>query len=154
MALRDGAAPTIERLHERTVHVGVETRSGRRPRLRRRARQRFYAEQVGFVVDHDTRVGEAVRFVQLTPPGSGCSIVIGTGMAEMTPGSLQGLQLVVPDLDAARARLVQQGVDVTPIQHYDGAERVDGRGGDWNKFVFFSDPDGNGWVVQERPAAR
>jgi catechol 2,3-dioxygenase-like lactoylglutathione lyase family enzyme len=114
----------------------------------------FYAEQVGFAVDHDTRVGEAMRIIQLTPPGSGCSIVIGTGMTEMTPGSLQGLQLVVTDLDAAREQLAQRDVDVTPIQHFEGTERVDGRGGDWNNFVYFGDPDGNGWVVQERPAAR
>ena len=114
----------------------------------------FYGEQLGFVVDHDTRIGEAMRIAQLTPPGSACSIVIGTGMTEMAPGSLQGLQLVVPDLDAARALLVDNGVDVTPIQHFEGAERVDGRGGDWNAFIFFSDPDGNGWVVQERPGAQ
>ena len=114
----------------------------------------FYAGQLGFVVDHDTRIGEAMRVLQLTPPGSGCSIVVGTGMTEMKPGSLQGLQLVVPDLDAARALLVEHGVDVTPIQHFEGAERVDGRGGDWNNFIHFSDPDGNAWVVQERPAAR
>ncbi len=114
----------------------------------------FYAEQVGFVVDHDTRISEAKRIVQLTPSGSGCSIVIGTGMTEMMPGSLQGLQLVVPDLDAARDLLVERGVDVTPIQHFEGAERLDGRGGDWNAFIFFDDPDGNGWVAQERPAGR
>jgi catechol 2,3-dioxygenase-like lactoylglutathione lyase family enzyme len=113
----------------------------------------FYEVQLGFVVDHDTAIGDAVRIVQLTPPGSGCSIVISRGMTEMTPGSLQGLQLVVPDLDAARARLVEHDVAVTPIQHFAGSERLDGRGGDWNAFIFFSDPDGNGWVVQERPAA-
>jgi hypothetical protein len=65
---------------------------------------------------------------------------------------VQGIQLVVPDIDAARAHLVEQGVEVSPIQHFEGAVRVDGRGGDWNSFIFFSDPDGNGWVVQERPA--
>jgi catechol 2,3-dioxygenase-like lactoylglutathione lyase family enzyme len=113
----------------------------------------FYAEQLGFVVDHDTRIGDAMRIIQLTPPGSGCSIVIGIGMTEMAPGSLQGLQLVVPDLDAARDMLVEHGIDVTPIQHFAGAERVEGRGGDWNAFIFFSDPDGNGLVVQERPPA-
>ena len=114
----------------------------------------FYAEQVGFNVDHDTRVNDRVRIVQLTPPGSGCSIVIGTGIAESTPGAIQGIQLVVNDLDAARAQLVERGVEVTPIRHVgeDGAW-LDGRGGPWNSFVFFSDPDGNGWTVQERPAS-
>ena len=116
--------------------------------------KRFYADQLGFAVDHDTRIGDAVRIVQLTPPGSGCSIVIGTGMAEMAPGSLQGVQLVVPDLDAAREHLVRHGIDATPIQHYEGAELKDGRGDAWNAFVFFGDPDGNGWAVQERPADR
>lgn len=116
-----------------------------------RAKQ-FYAEGVGFVVDHDTRIGESVRIVQLTPPGSGCSIVIGTGMgADMPPGSLKGLQLVVDNIDAARAQLVAGGVDVTPVVHFEGADQVEGRGGPWNAFVFFSDPDGNGWAVQERP---
>lgn len=115
-----------------------------------RAKQ-FYADQVGFVVDHDTRIGAAVRIVQLTPPGSGCSIVVGSGMAEMAPGSLHGLQLVVPDLDAARDHLVAQGVEVTPIQHYEGARLKDGRGDGWNNFIFFADPDGNGWAVQEAP---
>src|SRR5438874_3612555 len=81
--------------------------------------KRFYSEQVGFVVDHDTRVGEDVRIVQLTPPGSGCSIVIaaGAGVAEPEPGSVQGLQLVVPDIAAARARLVARGVAAGPVQH-------------------------------------
>ena len=113
----------------------------------------FYAEQLGFAVDHDTRIGDATRIVQLTPRGSACSIVIGSGMSEMASGSLQGLQLVVPDLDAARSLLIEQGVDVTPIQHYEGSELRDGHGGDWNAFIFFSDPDGNGWAVQERPAS-
>ena len=113
----------------------------------------FYGEQVGFGVDHDTRINDDVRIVQLTPPGSGCSIVIGTGMVEMTPGSLQGLQLVVADVDAARAQLVERGVEVSPVRHVDqNGVWLDGRGGDWNSFIFFSDPDGNGWTVQERPA--
>jgi catechol 2,3-dioxygenase-like lactoylglutathione lyase family enzyme len=113
--------------------------------------KRFYSEQVGFVVDHDTRISDQVRIVQLTPPGSGCSIVVGTGIADMPPGSVKGLQLVVSDIEAARAELVKRGVEVSEIQHYEGAILVDGRGGDWNSFIFFSDPDGNAWVVQERP---
>ena len=111
----------------------------------------FYSEQVGFVVDHDTRIAATVRVMQLTPPGSACSIAIGSGLIEMAPGSLQGLQLVVSDVDAARAELVARGVAVSPVQHFEGSELVDGRGGHWNSFIFFSDPDGNGWVVQERP---
>ena len=114
--------------------------------------KRFYSEQAGFVVDHDTRINDEMRVVQLTPPGSGCSIVVGTGIVDMPPGSLKGLQLVVSDIEAARAELVERGVAVSPVQHYEGAVLVDGRGGDWNSFIFFSDPDGNGWVVQERPA--
>jgi catechol 2,3-dioxygenase-like lactoylglutathione lyase family enzyme len=114
--------------------------------------KRFYAEQVGFVVDHDTRIGEEMRAVQLTPPGSGCSIAIGTGLSQSAPGSAQGLQLVVSDVEAARAELVSRGVEVSPVRHYEGAQLVDGKGGRWNSFVFFSDPDGNGWAVQERPA--
>jgi catechol 2,3-dioxygenase-like lactoylglutathione lyase family enzyme len=113
----------------------------------------FYAEQVGFAVDHDTQIGEAMRIVQLTPPGSGCSIVIGTGMSDMSPGSLKGLQLVVSDVDAARAQLLERGVEVSAVQHNEGGEWLEGRGGDWNSFVFFNDPDGNSWVVQERPAS-
>jgi catechol 2,3-dioxygenase-like lactoylglutathione lyase family enzyme len=115
-----------------------------------RAKQ-FYSEQAGFVVDHDTQINDAVRVVQLTPPGSACSIVIGAGMSDMPPGSLKGLQLVVSDIEAARTKLMKQGVEVSPIQHYEGAVLVDGRGGRWNSFIFFSDPDGNGWAVQERP---
>ena len=114
--------------------------------------KRFYSDQVGFVVDHDTRIGDEVRVVQLTPPGSACSIAIGTGIVTSAPGSVQGIQLVVSDVDAARAELVARGVAVSPVQHYEGATLVDGRGGDWNSFIFFSDPDGNGWTVQERPA--
>ena len=114
--------------------------------------KRFSAEQVGFVVDHDTRISDAMRVVQLTPPGSACSIAIGTGMIATPPGSIQGIQLVVPDIEAARAELVARGVDASPVRHMENGEWVDGKGGDWNSFVFFSDPDGNGWVVQERPA--
>jgi len=115
--------------------------------------KRFYSDQVGFVVDHDTRVDDEMRVVQLTPPGSACSIALGTGVVDTPPGSVQGLQLVVSDIDAARAELAARGVVVSEIQHYEGARRVDGRGGPWNSFVFFSDPDDNGWVLQERPAA-
>ncbi len=111
--------------------------------------KRFYGEQVGFVVDHDTRIGDDMRVVQLTPPGSACSIAIGTGLPASTPGSMQGIQLVVSDVDAARAQLLQSGVEVSAVQHYEGADLVDGRGGDWNSFIFFSDPDGNGWLLQE-----
>ncbi len=114
--------------------------------------KRFYSGQVGFAIDHDTKINEEMRVIQLTPPGSGCSVVIGTGIVEMTPGSVKGLQLVVSDIEAARTQLVERGVEVSPIQHYEGATLVDGRGGDWNSFIFFSDPDGNSWVVQEHPA--
>jgi catechol 2,3-dioxygenase-like lactoylglutathione lyase family enzyme len=114
--------------------------------------KRFYGEQLGFVVDHDSRITDDMRVVQLTPPGSACSIAIGTGLVQTPPGSVEGLQLVVPDLDAARARLVEQGVEVSQVQHYEGPNRVDGRGGRWNSFVFFNDPDGNQWAIQERPA--
>ena len=112
----------------------------------------FYADQVGFVVDVDFTPNEQYRVVQLTPPGSGCSITIGKGLSDMPPGAIKGLQLVVADIDAARADLAARGVPVGPVQHHDGTGMVDGRGGDWNSFVFFSDPDGNGWAVQESPA--
>jgi catechol 2,3-dioxygenase-like lactoylglutathione lyase family enzyme len=114
--------------------------------------KRFYSEQAGFVVDHDTQIGESFRVVQLTPPGSACSIVIGTGIVNTPPGSVKGLQLVVSDVEAARAELLARAVAVSMVRHYEGTELVDGRGGDWNSFIFFSDPDGNEWVVQERPA--
>ena len=111
----------------------------------------FYAERVGFVVDLDHAMSETMRIVQLTPPGSGCSITIGTGIVAMEPGSLKGLQLVVDDIEAARAQLDERGVEVTPVRHFADGEWKDGHGGRWNAFVFFSDPDGNGWAVQERP---
>jgi catechol 2,3-dioxygenase-like lactoylglutathione lyase family enzyme len=114
--------------------------------------KRFYSEQAGFVVDLDTWIGEGVRLVQLTPPGSACSIHLNTGIAGPAPGSLQGLMLMVSDIDAARAELVERGVEVSPVQHINEGVWVEGRGGDWNSFVFFSDPDGNGWVLQESPA--
>lgn len=117
-----------------------------------RAKQ-FYSEQVGFVIDHDTRINDEMRVVQLTPPGSGCSIVVGSGVGDMLPGSLKGLQLVVSDIEAAWAQLVERGVEVSQVQHYEGAVLVEGRGGDWNSFIFFNDLDGNSWVVQERPTS-
>jgi predicted enzyme related to lactoylglutathione lyase len=112
--------------------------------------KRFYGEQLGFAVDHDTQAGE-MRVVQLTPPGSGCSIAIGKGLTESPPGCLNGLQLVVSDIQAARAQLVERGVEVSPVRHVEGGTWIDGPGGRWNSFVFFDDPDGNGWTVQERP---
>lgn len=114
-----------------------------------RAKQ-FYAEQLGFHVDHDITMGGAGRLVQLTPPGSGCSIVIGTGMVpQMPPGSLKGLQLVVPDVKAARAQLVERGVAVSEVQVLGENPTPQPDPLDNVGFVFFDDPDGNGWVVQQ-----
>jgi catechol 2,3-dioxygenase-like lactoylglutathione lyase family enzyme len=113
--------------------------------------KRFYSEQVGFDVDLDTQIGDKMRLVQLTPSGSGCSIHLSSGILNMPAGVLEGLQLVVSDIEAARAELVERGVEASPVQHMEGGEWVEGRGGEWNSFVFFSDPDGNGWVLQERP---
>jgi predicted enzyme related to lactoylglutathione lyase len=101
----------------------------------------FYAEKVGFTADHDHRVSEEIRFVQLTPPGSACSIAFGEGIVDSAPGSVRGLQLVVDDIDAARAELLERGVAVGDVQVFP-----------WGSFVFFSDPDGNGWAVQQTPA--
>jgi predicted enzyme related to lactoylglutathione lyase len=100
----------------------------------------FYTEQVGFVADHDHRVSDELRFVQLTPPGSACSIALGTGVVDMPPGSLKSLQMVVSDIDAARAELLERGVEVSEVQKFP-----------WGSFVFFSDPDGNRWAVQQLP---
>ena len=100
----------------------------------------FYVDKVGFVADHDHRVSDEVRFVQLTPPGSACSIAIGTGLVQTSPGSAQGLQMVVPDVEAARAELAGRGLDVGEIDRQP-----------WGSFVYFTDPDGNGWAVQELP---
>jgi catechol 2,3-dioxygenase-like lactoylglutathione lyase family enzyme len=111
----------------------------------------FYSEKCGFNVDVDHKAGEDFRVVQLTPPGSVCSVTIGKGLAKTTPGSYQGMQLVVDDIDSARTFLAERGVDVTPVRHVDNGEWLDGHGGPWNSFVFFSDPDGNGWAVQEKP---
>lgn len=112
----------------------------------------FYAEKAGFAVDLDTRIGDGSRLVQLTPPGSACSIHLSIGNPNVPPGGMEGFVLVVSDIEAARSELAERGVEAGPIQHYEGAELVDGRGKGWNSFVFFSDPDGNGWAVQERPA--
>jgi predicted enzyme related to lactoylglutathione lyase len=99
----------------------------------------FYVEQVGFVADHDQVVHEGLRFVQLTPPGSGCSIVMGEGITESPPGTAQA-QLVVADVEAAREQLFATGVQVSDVQDFD-----------WGSFVFFADPDGNRWAVQQVP---
>jgi catechol 2,3-dioxygenase-like lactoylglutathione lyase family enzyme len=116
--------------------------------------KRFYAEKAGFVVDLDTPIGDGGRLVQLTPPGSACSIHLNTGIPGPAPGTLQGLMLMVADIEAARAELIGRGAEASPVQHLDeGGVWVEGRGGDWNSFVFFSDPDGNGWTLQERPAS-
>jgi catechol 2,3-dioxygenase-like lactoylglutathione lyase family enzyme len=101
----------------------------------------FYTQKAGFNVDHDHTVSDAIRFVQLTPPGSACSIAFGKGITETAPGSAQGLQLVVDDIEAARAELIQRGVEAGEVQDFP-----------WGRFVFFSDPDGNGWAVQQLPA--
>jgi catechol 2,3-dioxygenase-like lactoylglutathione lyase family enzyme len=100
----------------------------------------FYRDQVGFVLDHDHTVSDDLRFVQLTPPGSACSIAIGTGLGDAAPGSVQGLQMVVADVAAARAELAGRGVDVTEVEHFP-----------WGSFTFFNDPDGNGWALQQLP---
>jgi catechol 2,3-dioxygenase-like lactoylglutathione lyase family enzyme len=117
------------------------------------AAKEFYAGKLGFHVDVDHRGGENFRVVQLTPPGSACSIAFGIGVAKAEPGSVQGLHLIVPDIEAARAELAGRGVDIGEIQHFDPTgkptpgphpERVD-----YGSYLFFSDPDGNGWAVQE-----
>ena len=112
----------------------------------------FYTEQIGFNVDVDHRAGDTFRVVQLTPPGSACSITIGTGLSSAAPGSAKGLQLVVNDIDAARAQLVKGGVDVSEIQHFVDGKPVSGpdpQHADYGSFIFFDDPDGNSWAVQE-----
>ena len=114
--------------------------------------KRFYSEQLAFVVDVDTQFSDTFRVVQVTPPGSACSITFGNGLNAMPPGSLKGLQLVVSDIEAARAELVARGVEVTEIQHFENGVAMSGPGGDFNSFIFFSDPDGNGWTVQQHGA--
>jgi predicted enzyme related to lactoylglutathione lyase len=98
----------------------------------------FYSEQVGFTVDHDHVISDDIRFVQITPPGSACSIAFGKGVTQMEPGSLQGVQVVVADVEKARAHLVDNGVEASEVQDFP-----------WGRFVFFSDPDGNGWALQQ-----
>ena len=100
----------------------------------------FYTNRVGFVLDHDHRVSDDLRFVQLTPPGSACSIAFGTGVSGMAPGSQKGIQIVVSDADAARAQLIEAGVDASDVDEQP-----------WGRFVFFDDPDGNSWALQELP---
>ena len=97
----------------------------------------FYVDKIGFNLDHDHRVSDDIRFVQLTPPGSACSIAIGAGLTEMTPGSIKGLQMVIADAQAAHDELAARGVDVSDVQAFP-----------WGSFVFFRDPDGNGWALQ------
>jgi catechol 2,3-dioxygenase-like lactoylglutathione lyase family enzyme len=99
----------------------------------------FYV-RAGFNPDHDHVVGDGLRFVQLTPPGSACSVAIGEGLTEMAPGSLRGLQVVVDDVEAAHAALAERGIGVSDVQDFP-----------WGRFVFFSDPDGNAWSVQQIP---
>jgi predicted enzyme related to lactoylglutathione lyase len=100
----------------------------------------FYTDKVGFNIDHDVRAIDEMRVVQLTPPGSACSIAIGTGIVDTSPGSVRGLHLVVPDINAARAELADRGVDVGQVQDLGGI-----------LYVTFSDPDGNGWALQQMP---
>jgi catechol 2,3-dioxygenase-like lactoylglutathione lyase family enzyme len=115
-------------------------------------RAKAFYEQVGFNCDVDHRAGDAFRVVQLTPPGSACSITIGTGVTEATPGSVQGLHLVVTDIEAARADFLERGVDAGEIFHFEPEGRLPGphpERSDYGSFVSFSDPDGNVWLLQE-----
>lgn len=100
----------------------------------------FYVDQVGFVADHDHRVSDTLRFVQLTPPGSACSIVLGEGVVEMEPGTQKGVMMVIEDADAAHAELSARGVPVSEVDEQP-----------WGRFVYFSDPDGNSWAMQQLP---
>jgi predicted enzyme related to lactoylglutathione lyase len=100
----------------------------------------FYTDTIGFNADHDLNVSDEIRFVQLTPPGSACSIALGKGVTDAQPGSVKGMQIVVSDVEAARAELVERGAEVSEVQDFP-----------WGRFVFFSDPDGNGWAVQQLP---
>ncbi len=112
----------------------------------------FYTEQAGFNLDVDHRVSDEFRVVQLTPPGSACSITIGKGITDATPGSVRGTHLVVADIEAARAELVGRGVDVGEVRHFESGRWVPGpdpERRDYGSFADFSDPDGNTWVLQE-----
>jgi catechol 2,3-dioxygenase-like lactoylglutathione lyase family enzyme len=100
----------------------------------------FYVEKFGFNADHDQQVDENLRFVQLTPPGSACSIAIGTGITKAKPGSIDGLQIVVKSIEAAKAELESHGLTIGEVQNLD-----------WGKFIFLKDPDGNSWAIQELP---
>ena len=113
----------------------------------------FYVEKVGFNLDVDHRPSETFRVVQMTPPGSACSITVGTGITDAAPGSVRGTHLVVSDIEVARAELLDRGVDVSEIRHLDSSGWVPGPDpdrGDYESFADFSDPDGNSWVLQER----
>jgi catechol 2,3-dioxygenase-like lactoylglutathione lyase family enzyme len=103
----------------------------------------FYVNKAGFHLDHDHKVSDEIRFVQLTPPGSACSISLGKGLVDSAPGSVRGLQLVVSDIQAARSDLLGRGLEVGEVQQFP-----------WGAFVFFADPDGNTWSVQEVPSRR
>lgn len=111
----------------------------------------FYTEQLGFNLDVDHRAGDAFRVVQMTPPGSACSITIGVGVTDAEPGSVRGLHLIVPDIEAAHAQLVERGVDASGVQHFEDGVPTPGpdpEGRDFGSYIFFSDPDGNTWAVQ------
>ncbi len=118
----------------------------------------FYADRCGFNVDLDTEVAPGVRIVQITPPGSRCSIALAKGMPGtpdqpiMDPGTLHGIQVCVTDIAAAHAELSARGVDISPVQHVGPSGWQEGKGETWNSFAFFADPDGNSWVLQEAPA--
>jgi catechol 2,3-dioxygenase-like lactoylglutathione lyase family enzyme len=112
----------------------------------------FYTQKAGFNLDVDHRAGDDFRVVQLTPPGSACSISVGIGITQAAPGSVEGLHLVVSDIEAARAELVGRGVDVSEVGHFESGTWVPGpdpQRRDYNSFAYFSDPDGNSWVLQE-----
>jgi len=100
----------------------------------------FYVNKLGFNADHDHQVSDELRFVQLTPPGSACSIALGVGLTDAAPGSVRGMQMVVADIEAAHRELLERGVEVSEVQDFD-----------WGRFVFFADPDGNAWAAQQLP---
>ena len=112
----------------------------------------FYVDRLGFGLDVDNQISDSFRIVQVTPPGSACSITFGTGMSGAEPGSVKGLQLVVSDIDKAAAQLNDHGVENSGIKHFDNGVQQPGKGGLWNSFLFFDDPDGNSWAIQEKPA--